>query len=681
MEGGEVCLLLSPGIPEARVLDLSASGGSIVSPPGSIEEISYGSVVMQAGDYPPFTLKLDPVRFIKESGLALVGVRFEQLDQGALKYLSRYLMDRFLEQSRRISRPVAEAEISIGNFQRKLVHRLLRFHTISRGQRVRVYHGDLLLPLALEVREMTVEAARQLIVAEVLAGSAAMLKRGEEYTFAFSGANAVNCFKTEIWRSDPRRVMILLPPDIRQAGFRESFRVGLSEGPHLEVFFKHPRMPGLHLAKHVLDVSARGFSFPLDLNRDMLFPGERIKHVSIKLPEGQVRTEAVIRSILRLGESSGFSCGVEILGFRTEREAEHWKRFVFQLGFPRTKLGGGSTVGEAWEILRSSGYVNEATEELRPYLARRFFVSWKKHSEKLNLGRYILFLKNGRPVGTVAGSLIYPHTWLVHHFGIDEQQRKMDRQDFFKLAREAYCGMHHLLSNMAPIEYFVIYADSGMAWNQIMYGDFLRRSSARNEFVYDEYSVYKHMLRSVLLEPVPRPSSVEIVGGSQELERVLSRTLKARLHAVEFEAFCYKEREIGLFDFSRKCASEGYERERQIFFAVEGGKALAAMVAEIGDEGINIFGLFNKCWFVYIDPRTAQDDWIKERLLRRVISYYAERGKKEFIFLDNEGDISDKLLKSLDFRHVARGFRFLARTTILPAWMSYSDETIGILSG
>jgi hypothetical protein len=270
---------------------------------------------------------------------------------------------------------------------------------------------------------------------------------------------------------------------------------------------------------------------------------------------------------------------------------------------------------------------------------------------------------------------------LVHHFGIDERQRKEDRQDFFKLAREAYCGMHQLLSSLANIKYFVIYADSGMAWNQLMYGNFLRRYSAREDFIYDKYRVYKCMPQVGLVKSRFPPGSLQITGRNRKLERLLSQHLKIQLPAIEFEAFCYSEEEIGLDKFSSKCAKDGYERERRIFFAVEGGTVLAALVAETGDEGINIFGLFNKCWFVYMKPQAAWNNRIKKQLLRRAIRFYAEKGKKEFILIESLGDESDDLLKSLGFYCVANGFRFLARQTILPAWMSYADETIGMLSG
>lgn len=680
IDAGDVCLSLSPLEPEARVVELSASGCSIVGPTGLVESLSNSPAFLQVGRYPPFYTRVVPVRTAQGTGPARTGVRFGQLDRKALGSLSRFLIDRFREQSSRLSSLVEEAKLSIGNFQRDLVCKLLLFHAISHGRRLRVYRGNLRLPLLLRVREMTVEAARQLIVAEVLGGAAEMLRRGQEYTFGFRGANALNYFRTEVWRHGPGEVMILLPPHIRQTGFRESFRIRLSPDQSFEASFDHPRLPGSKLRKRVLEISAQGLSFLLDLEHDLLFPGDRIRQILLDLSEGPVRAQAAVRSILPDHEGSGLACGIELSSFYGEEEAERWRRFVLYAGYPRIRLGERNLVNTYWGVLEASRYLEETTAATRPSKAKSFFVSWTRHSDKTWLSRYLLIYKGDHPIGTVAANLIYPDTWLVHHLGIDERERKADRQGLFEIAREAYCGMQHILGNMTPLKYFVIYADAGKAWNEMIFDKFLRRYSNKEDFLYDGYRVYKCLPQLETYRPAAT-GSVEVVDGNSKLLRLLSRHQRANLPEVEYEAFCYGKEEIALDDFSRKCSRNGYERERRIFFAVDGGDVLAALVAETGEEGINIFGLLNKCWFVYITRQMARYDQAKGKLLLEAIRFYEEKCKNEFILIGSPYGESEDLLEPLGFFYVADGFRFLARRTVIPAWMSYVDESMRMLSG
>ena len=679
VEEGEVYLCLGPRAQPYRVFDLSAGGGGIVSPADLIEEFAPGPVVLHTGEYPPFELKIVPVRSTEAAGLSRVGVRFEGMDHKALRHLSGYLVDRFLEQSRELQYPFGEPGLSIGSFQRNLVNRLLRFHAISRGQNVRVYRGDLVLPLALRVTGLTVEAARQLIVAEVVNGSTGILERGEEYTFVFSGANSLNCFRTGIWRVDSRRISILLPPDIRQAGFRQSFRTKLTAGQLLEVVFQHPRMPGLLMLKPVLDVSAWGFSFPLDVRQDMLSPGERLGQVSIRLPGGPARVEAAIRSIAAERGSARLTCGAEILGFLDRWGAERWRQFVFHLGHARLRLGKKALVEDAWKVLESSGYVALVDESRRHHLRRSFLDSWDKHVRKPRASRFFLLLKGDRPVGTAAASLLYPGTWMAHHFGIDEKERLEDKSRLFDFAREIYSGIMFLLGHMASLEYFIFYFDSVKTFHERAFGQFLRRYPAKEDFIYDGFKLYSCIPRlDRIKSSAGGRNRLEICGGDRKLLNMLSIHLRSHLPPIEFEAFRYDEKEITLQRFSRACAAKGYERERHILFALEDERPLAALIAETGDEGLNIFSLFNKCWLVYLDPRAAQDDQVKALLLNEAVKLYAGKRKKKFLMLTKPDEGFREQFEDLGFSFVADGLRWLGRSSIVPAYINYFDELMGM---
>ncbi len=159
IEEGRVRLYVSPSHSEARVLDLSASGGCLITPASLIQNLDDVSVVLHAGEYPAFDARVVPVYAIEECGFARVGVRFDQLDRKALRSLSRFLIDRFREESEKAPRLTADAE-SIGSPRRDLVRRLLLYHTVSHERTIRIYRGQLQLPLQLRAKGFTAESAR-----------------------------------------------------------------------------------------------------------------------------------------------------------------------------------------------------------------------------------------------------------------------------------------------------------------------------------------------------------------------------------------------------------------------------------------------------------------------------------------------------------------------------------------
>jgi hypothetical protein len=375
-------------------------------------------------------------------------------------------------------------------------------------------------------------------------------------------------------------------------------------------------------------------------------------------------------------DCGGLACGTEILGFSKSREAERWRRFVFHAGHARLRLGKRALVKQAWKVLDSSGYVALTDESKRVHMKNSFFASWEKHAGKPEVNRFFLLLKGDQPVGTAAASLLYPGTWMAHHFGIDEKERKEDKRKLFDLAREIYSGIMFMLGHMASLDYFVFYFDRIKTFHEMAFGQFLKRYPAKEEFLYDGFKLFCYTPQANQPEPraVRDSPDIDIVSGDRRLLGLLSRHLRAHLPPIEFEAFRYAEEEITLEGFSRACAAKGHERERHIFFAQNGDEPLAALIAETGEEGLNVFGLFNKCWFVYLKPEATRDDRVKDRLLRKAIRYYGSKGKKSFLLLGSRNGEPEDLLEDLGFSYVADGLRWLGRRAIIPAYMNYIEE-------
>jgi hypothetical protein len=264
-------------------------------------------------------------------------------------------------------------------------------------------------------------------------------------------------------------------------------------------------------------------------------------------------------------------------------------------------------------------------------------------------------------VGTAAASLLYPRTWMAHHFGIDEAERG-DRARLMDIGREIYSGIMYVLQHMAPLDFFVFYFDSAKPWHDLFFGQFVERYSDGQDLIYDRFTLYKKLLDA----PVPDEDADVAMDDPTKL-RDLARRLAGSLDPLEREAYAYGEETISLDEFSRSCASQGYERTRTFLFSGD-----ACLVAETGQEGINVFSLFNRCWLA---PGNEVESEVKDSLLLQAARHYGSRGKKSMLFVDGPGRAPDQL-DHLGFTYVAEGTRWLARRRVVPAYLAFLEELI-----
>jgi len=651
-----------------RITDLSASGGALVVPGRPEGILPAHPLIFRTGRHGDFAARVVPVRCLEGNGVVHVGVRLEGIARSGLESLSQILVERFREDSRKVGRLLAGVGITLTSLRREVVRRIIQHYAVGLGRPVRVYSGEVRIPLRLRAMRIDVEAARQVVVLEVVRGHTDMVQTGEDLLFAFAGRSSVNHFTTAVWRTAPGIVVILMPPEIRQLGFRESQRVVPDRPVH--VIVEHPRLEGERIERTLVDASARGLSFEMDPRRDALFPGERLDRIAVDLEGGRIEASGALRSVVPLA-AGGLACGVEIASFRDAADAESWGRFVFEQEHPRLALGRGDLVESAWEALRSSGYLDLIDEREREGTEERFLEAWGRQARACDLGRFLVLERGGRPVGTAAASLLYPRTWIAHHFCIDRMARA-DRSGLFDLVGEIYSGIMGLLGHMAPLDFFAFFFDASKPLHDLLFGEFARRYRARRDMIYDRFTLYKRYIY---------PSTgyqgyfdEDIVVADPPVLGLLARRLAEDLTQLEVEAYCYGEGEIGLDGFTAACAGRGYERTRTILAALADGRPRAALVAETGEEGVNLFNLLNRCWIVGLD-RGALDPDVERRLLVAAGRLYACKGKRSFLYVTPAG-APGLVPEALGFEFVADGIRWLAGRGVIPAYLGYLDQVI-----
>ncbi len=605
-----------------------------------------------------------------------VGVRFHELGQAGIGSLSRFLVERYLEQR---SSPVHRCLHSA----RSLVHsgagrvqRLLGYHLLDRGVPFEAYAGDDALGVRLRGRSLAAAGNGQILVAEVLEGEAERLEPGRQYSFVFRGAGAISLFTAVVEEVTAESLRLRLPERVHQGGFRSSPRTRLDVEQGLEAVLHHPRIAGRVLRKPVLDIGGGGLSFPLDPEHDFLAPGDRIDEFELNLPGLEIRARAGLRGISRQQDSDELSCGLELLDFPRQADRETWNHFVFHASHRRLRLGDRRSVDSVWAVLENSGYTALVDPDLRRHHRRRFFRAWRAQADCNALGRHFLLSAGANRIGTVAASSIYPDTWLVHHLGIARRSREARSLSVLALAREMYSGMIYILQHMAR-PYFLSYFDADKDFNDLIYSRFLANYPDADHFLYDRFSLYKCRPDPDAADGPPA-AGVQVAPADPVQRELIGRHLVERLPAIEVDAFRLDPDRIDLQAFRDRCRRQGYQRDRALFAAQRAGRLRAALIAETGDEGTNIFGLLNRCWLVPLDAAATADRGLLEALLRCAHAHYAAAGKPEFVLL-GRGDEPAELLGELGYEHRAAGRRWLARREILPPWRSYLEQTLQML--
>jgi hypothetical protein len=661
--------LHAPSVGRVVVADLSASGSGLIVSPDDFDRVSAEPATFDFGTGQSFRVRLNPVRVAKLDQQLRVGARFQDLPVAGMRVLSQFLIREFLEENKTLAR-LLEDPRTLTTRSRTFIRRHLRRCLLAEGRPLRVYSQGKILPISILAVRMRDDHGR--IVIEAHANYSG-LEEGRSYAFVVAQTGSVTHFTARVEHHSDPTLHIALPEEVYQAGFRDSLRTDLPAAGRATVVCGHPRLPDELITRPLLDLSARGFAFESDPESDLLFPGDRLEQVEIRFEDKVYRAVGTIRGIAPHKSSSRYSCGVEIVGFADAAEEHHWRERVFAHAHPRVALPEPSRGAEgAWRVLDRSGYVSLWTREPgSPSVSSEFHRFWR--GARPEVGRLLLLETDGEAVATMAGSLLYPRTWLIHHFGVDKTQRASPVA-FLSFAREMYAALMYVLQHVAPLDYFVIYVEKDKRWTQALYADFVDRYTPAADSRYDELRVFRCCPEEPRTGRTRKVTTIEVVPADPAALKTVSQRLRSALGPLEFDAFAYDEDNIDLAAFGDQCRTQSYDRARHVFLALEQGHAVAALIAESGEEGANLLGLMNRCRLFALGadgiPGAA-----REALLDTAKWHYSDLGKHSFVFLgDANEDIQE--LEDLGYQFVSEGVRWLARRNLVPAWLTFVENSL-----
>jgi hypothetical protein len=658
LDPGQAVVRVKDG-PPIELRDLSASGGRLIVREAGAEWPELPLLEIDLGNGDSLSAQPDVVRARShEPGVYHLGARFRGLGAESVHKLSRFIAREF---HRRTSDPsrLLDLSRSLAVDSPLFIHNLFAPRE-SGGQALSVIDRNLRLGAELRVDGIAFDEGRRVIRARFVGGPA-RLSPERTYNFLLGGPSAVTVFESRCLEQRGDEVLLAMPREVRQAGSREGRRIELDGAAPLRVSFSHPRLTGESSGGAILDVAERGLSFWVPADHG-LFPGDRLSDLRIELPGQTLRARASVR---RIGApvAGRVSCGVELTLFTTRDEAEVWRRFVFGHLHPNIVDGSGRA-GDAWALLEGSKYVERWTPPAaREHVREEYLRVWQDPPPEL--GHSLLLYRERGASGLAAGSAVTPRSWVLHHLASDA----LGDGDARLPLSNAYQVISAILNRLrmeTDLEHFLIYLECGKRWNERLYADFAARYFDRDKVLLTPMVVHRRATEAPLPEAPPLGPVIEATG---PLLSLLARRLAETAPEIERKALALDEDRIRLFAFSEACDRWGQERRRDIFFAFHDRQPVAALIAESGNEGVNVFGLLNTCRIVGLVDQVPAP--AREALLRRAVEHYRARGKKHFLLFE-DADI-DELPARLAFERVSAGLRWIAHREVIPAWAAYLE--------
>jgi hypothetical protein len=662
----------APSLGRMTVADLSASGSGLIVSPADVAGVMAEPATFELDSGRTFSVKLEPVRITHAQGRLRVGARFQNLPLSGMRALSEFLIREFLEEKSRLDR-LLEDPRTLTNSSSRFIRRHLRRCLLLQNRPLRVYDHGQLLPLELTANRFLQLNGKWFIHARF---SGPGLVEGGSYTFVVALPGSVTHFASRVEHRSREFAFIELPALLHQAGFRDSVRTPVqSAHGGAMVDCPHPRLADELLDRSLLDLSARGFAFATEPEIDLLFPGDRLSAVRIRFQDEVFEVRGVIRRIAPLADSGIYSCGVEIMEFADSPQEQRWRERVFRCMHPRAVVVEPEAAArQSWDVLADSGYVRLWTpSESQERLKQAYAQTWSQVGR--GAGHLMLVERRGETVGTLAGSILYPRTWLVHQLGVMERERA-GLSTFMSLAYELYSGLMYLFQHEQAADYFVIYAERDRKWSETLYENFAAQCPDQSALAYDHNRVFRRVLGTPVSVILPMDPELEVAVADAPGLSEVSRALQGSSSPVVCDALAYAPDELDLSAFSSRVEQLGCERKRQVFVACRRGKPVAALIAESGAEGVNIFGLLNRCFIVSLTPEPVSAP-AKAALLGKAEQYFERLGKRHFIFLD-AAEADPAFVTMCGYEFISDGMRFIAHKRVVPAWLSYLANVLSL---
>lgn len=404
---------------------------------------------------------------------------------------------------------------------------------------------------------------------------------------------------------------IKLPRTIEELQQRSAarWRPGADEPLAVEVTSS---LTGAAARKPLVDLSSSGVSFFIDGTRELFPIGLRVS-VTIELPDGPVRADGAVRTLVR--EAGQLRCGVELAPLE---EAAHARLcdLIMRRRFPAVGDGTGVPFDALADFFRATGFLYPEKEAvIAPIFSdvRRTFEAL--YGRPSRLFKAVVARDGEAVVGHVAVIRVYRHTWMSHHLAARSSHHVAH---LLNMGAADYFGLN------PDLEYCKIFFQPDLRWPSRVFGGFARTLRDSTQSVLREF---RHVTLPTAQPIAPLPEGIEVIEASDPELAVVERHLVEREPTLLLRADDLLRPALTLAPVNKQYGRLGLFRRRRVLLALQRNVPVGFALAEISSPGLNLseaLSLFR----VYVTPEGEADaDRVRRALLHVLATLYRQAGR------------------------------------------------------
>jgi hypothetical protein len=440
----------------------------------------------------------------------------------------------------------------------------------------------------------------------------------------------VSRFSLFRYRVDNYSDIIEVPQSLIRFHRRQDRRALAPPGARLSI--RHPIWPEIRVECELRDVSWNGLSIYGCRVEDYLFPGLQNCLLEIAWKGGP----AIKLAGHVAHDTQGFFCGAqrELCGFRTvylgDDSRETWQEAVSEILYRTTKIAT-TDFEETWDIFEGSGYFNISGKKSAEFedLKRSYCLANLRLSEARGLGAQVVWVGPKRSEATVS----FIKNWETAVFG-SQLARHADgrplRDASDEVLRDIISHAFEYLLRYPNILWVVGYVPDEVRFTRLFALDFTARYADGERAALTSFHAFQvPVLGSYGV------SDYEVSEASDsECGDLLAYVRNNRPRAYAEATDLVPER-LRLTRLRDEWRAAGLRRARRVLAARQDGRPVAFAVAEVAEEGIQLFGLLD-CVRLFPGSDGGEDAF--PALLDAARSWYAEHAKQRFILMDETSD-------------------------------------------
>ncbi len=451
-------------------------------------------------------------------------------------------------------------------------------------------------------------------------------------TLVVEGYNSLHTMTVEPVDRGPDGVLhTTLPDRIVRTRYRWYRRAAAPEG--LRVRFRHPDWDELALDHAVIDVSHFGCGIAGDAVRDVLSPGMFLGEVRLAWKGHELlRAGAWVRNLRPLDDGREiFGLQFAPIGDAASGEFDAWHAFVDDLLSPRVRVGAPWSE-EAWELFDASGYFNLSGRSTKDFarLRKAYVEASHKLAQAPRQGIIAAWPVEEGLGGSLTLLRVYPRTWMACQLAKRPSSEIPGVHGGMVIRDIAFRVYEHAMKS-PDLRWLLAYIHEGPRFTRVIHHDFPLRFIDRGEAHVQKVHAVQVSSRFRAARP---GRGVEIgLANPDEMRRIGRLLERIRVPAYR-EALSLDPEDLDLADYLAEVQGDGLVRGRVFFVLRRQGRARSFAIAEVGEEGLHLFGLLDGVRIFGFHGRPPREE--VELLLEAAADWYQVFDKQRFILFDED---------------------------------------------